>query len=63
MMFHLFDMSENAKKRKMKLAIANILTLLQNLLSVHGYEMSGSHDDCMCEIGAMCIRLFPSQEN
>lgn len=59
MMFHLFDMSENAKKRKMKIAIANILTLLQNLLSVHGYEMSGTKDDCMCEIGAMCIRLFP----
>jgi len=40
-MFHLFDMSENAKKHKMKIAIANILILLQNMLSIHGYEMSG----------------------
>ncbi len=60
-MFHLFDMSETAKKSKMKVSIANILTLLQNLLSVHGFEMSGGESDCFCEIGAMAIRLFPQE--
>ncbi len=45
----------------MKVSIANILTLLQNLLSVHGFEMSGGESDCFCEIGAMAIRLFPQE--
>jgi hypothetical protein len=61
LMFHLFDMSETAKKSKMKVSIANILTLLQNLLSVHGFEMSGGENDCFCEIGSMAIRLFPQE--
>lgn len=40
LMFHLFDMSEKARKNKMKVAISNILILLQNALSVHGYEIA-----------------------
>ncbi len=41
-MYHLFDMSPKAKQNKMKVSIANLLTLFQNLLSIHGYEMSGT---------------------
>jgi len=23
--------------------------------------MSGGQNDCLCEIGAMCVRLFPAE--
>jgi hypothetical protein len=36
-MFHLFDMSSKAQKLKQKVVIANILTLLQNFIPIHGF--------------------------
>ena len=38
-MYHLFDMTSKAQKLKQNISIANILTLLQNFIPIHGFNM------------------------
>ena len=37
-MFHMFD-KEGGKMLKQKVAVANVITILQNILTIHGCNM------------------------